>query len=76
MTPPKLPEHLKKNFNTLLLAAERHDLALVSAIRKADQAPVALVCACHKDEDGKIAIVPLAEMIPNNPYELYENPIV
>lgn len=45
MTPPKLRKGDRLNFNTLRRAADDGALALISAIRKADQQPVALVCA-------------------------------
>lgn len=45
MTPPRLRKGDRSNFDTLLRAASDGALALVSAIRKADQQPVALVCA-------------------------------
>jgi len=71
--PPKLTAGYRHNFATLQKAAENEDLCLVSAIRKSDQAPVALVCAHMVDETG-VRLVPLAQMIEGNPYELYEDP--
>ena len=47
--PPTLRKGDRQNFETLLRAASDGALALVSAIRKADQNPVALLCA---DGDG------------------------
>lgn len=73
-TPPRLLPGYRKNFNTLLRAAKADDLALVSAIRKADQAPVALVCAMQRNDDESISPVPLAVMCEGNPYEDFEDP--
>jgi len=73
--PPPLTEGYKANFATLERAAKSGDLALVSAIRKSDQAPVALVCAMSR-EDGMFYPIPLAVMVEGNPYELFEDPTV
>ena len=51
MTPPKLRTGDQMNFETLLRAANDGALALVSAIRKADQQSVALVCAMQTNDD-------------------------
>lgn len=73
MKPIELRPGDKANFETLTLAGSNGALALVSAIRKADQQPVALVCAMQVD--GKtISPVPLAVMVEGNPYELFEDP--
>lgn len=72
--PPKLRKGDLANFKTIQLAQNRGDLALVSAIRKADQKPVALVCAVSRMEDGSICPSPLAVMIEGNPFELFEDP--
>lgn len=74
--PPKLLPGYVKNFETMRQAAFAGDLALVSAIRKSDQQPVALVCAMQRNADDTISPVPFAEMIPGNPFELYEDPTV
>jgi len=74
--PPKLRKGDIANFNTLLRAADNEDLALVSAIRKADRAAVALVCAMQQNEDGTITPIPCAVMVEENPFELFEDPTV
>ncbi len=74
--PPALLRGYRENFNTLLRAAGQRDLALVSAIRKADQKPVALVCAMQRNEDFTIMPVPFAVMVEGNPFELFEDPTV
>ncbi len=75
-TPPKLRKGDRQNFNTLLWAADNGHLALVSAIRKADQQPVALVCAMQTNEDETITPVPFAVLVEGNPFELFEDPTV
>ena len=72
-TTKPLREGDRANFETLLLAAQNGDLAVVSAIRKSDKAQVALVCAMSK-EGSDIRPVPLAVMVEGNPYELFEDP--
>ncbi len=74
--PPKLHQADRGNFQTLLRAADDGALALVSAIRKADQQPVALVCAMQHNKDETITPVPFAVMVEGNPFELFEDPTV
>lgn len=73
-TPPRLEIHQSANFNTMLRAADAGDLALVSAVRKSNQEPVALICAMQQNEDGTITPMPFAELISGNPFETYEDP--
>ena len=76
-TPPKLRKGDRSNFQTLLRAADDGALAIVSAIRKADQQPVALLCAMQRnDADDTISPVPFAVMVEGNPFELYEDPTI
>jgi hypothetical protein len=71
--PPALEEGYKINFNTLNRACKNGDLVLVSAIRKADQKPVALVCAVNQ-HGGEFSVAPLAVMVEGDPFELFEDP--
>lgn len=73
LPPPPLSDSDKNNFATLRRAEAAGHLALVSAIRKADRKPVALVCAMHTEGDF-IRPVPLAVMIEGNPFEDFEDP--
>jgi hypothetical protein len=75
-TPPRLRKGDQSNFQTLLRAAGDGALALVSAIRKADQQPVALVCAMQQNPDETITPVPFAVMVEGNPFELFDDPTV
>ena len=72
--PKSLATGHKANFKTLQRAFNKGDLALVSAVRKADKKDVALVCAMQQNEDGTITPIPLAEMVNGNPFELYDDP--
>ena len=75
-TPPALLPGYVANFEVLKVAADNGDLALVSAIRKSDQQPVALICAMNRDpETGDYMPAPLAVMVEGNPYELFEDPM-
>lgn len=76
MTPPRLRKGDRMNFETLLRAASDGVLALVSAVRKADQQQVALVCAMQTNRDDTITPVPFAVMVEGNPFELFEDPTV
>ena len=73
-TPPRLRKGDQHNFDTLLRAASDGALALVSAVRKADQNPVALVCAMRQHEDDTITPVPFAVMVEGNTFELFDDP--
>jgi hypothetical protein len=75
-TPPRLRKGDRTNFQTLLRAADDGALALLNAIRKADQQPVALVCAMQTNTDDTITPVPFAVMVEGDPFELYEDPTV
>ena len=73
-TPPKLNPGDKANFETLLRAGDNGHLILMSAIRKADNKPVALVCASQINPDKTVDVIPLAVLIEGNPFELFEDP--
>ena len=72
--PPRLLPGYRANFETLRRAGANHDLALLSAIRKADRKPVALVCALQRNADATITPVPLAVMCEGNPFDDFEPP--
>lgn len=66
----------KENFETLCQAYNNGDLVLVPTTRKSDGVKVALVCAISIIEGEELRIVPLAVMIEDNPYELFEDPSI
>ena len=74
--PPRLAEHVQPNLETIVRAAKAGDLAAVSAVRRKDKAAVALLCAMTCNEDGTFSPVPFAEMISDDPFELYFDPTV
>ena len=69
-TPP-LSKADKANFATLQRADRAGDLALMSAIRRVDRKPVALVCAVGHD-GTTFAFTPVAVMVEGNPFEDFE----
>jgi len=69
-----IPDYIENNFKTIQLAAAAGGLAVISAIRIADQQNVFLLATVHKDEDNMVCITPFAEMIDGNPFEMYEDP--
>jgi hypothetical protein len=71
--PQPIPEYVKKNFETLLRAFDDGTICLVSAVRKADSAPVVLLCAMGYDEKDFYP-TPFAVMMEGNPYELFYDP--
>lgn len=72
--PPKLGKGDRGNFATLLRAVGDGEVALVSAIRKEDRKPVALVCAMQRNDDDTLTPIPFAVMVEGNPFELFEDP--
>lgn len=72
--PEPLSEHYKANLKTLLTAAEDGQIALVSAVRKADNKSVALVCAMQRNADDSLTPVPFAVMVEGDPFELFHDP--
>jgi len=74
--PPPLEDGYRVNFELLQMAHDNGDLALVSAIRKADHKPVALVCAIQRNDDDTMTPVPFAVMCEGNPFDDFEDPTV
>ena len=64
----------KKNFETIMAAADGLDLALVESRCTKTGEYRALVCAMQQNEDGTITPMPLAQMITGNPFEDYVDP--
>lgn len=74
MKPSRLTKGDRANFETLRRAIGDEHIALVSAVRKADQKSVALVCAMQRNDDDTMTPVPLAVMVEGNPFEDFEDP--
>ncbi len=69
-----IPEHARANFNTLLRAAARGDLALVECADAVTGAPRYVICAIARD-GADYVITPFGHLAPGNPYEAYEPPL-
>lgn len=70
----RIPDGYKQNFETLLRACDNGDVALVASRRASNGERVLLVCAISRGEGDEVNIVPLAEMVNGDPYELYIAP--
>lgn len=71
----RLCKHEQANFNTLMRAARRGDLVLVSCTWADSGKPVAVLCMSNIDGD-EADFVPVATLIDGNPYELLNPPEV
>lgn len=69
-----LGTHYKANFNTMLLAAENKDLALLDCRDKETGKQVHVVCAIYRDNEGQFNMVPLAKLFDGNPYDEVDPP--
>ena len=69
----KLNKSCKKDFDTLCCAVRNGDACLLSTRRKGSGEVVFLICARHY-EGTDVVITPFAELIRENPVELYEDP--
>ncbi len=67
------PGH-QQNFKTLLTAAQHQDLALVECQDSHTGQPVPVICAVNYEPDGGIALVPLAQLFADNPYDTLTPP--
>lgn len=72
--PPPLNSAIVKNFETLRRACDNQDLALVSVLRKSNNEPASVVCAANRLSDGSACMVPIAEMLTENPFEIFHPP--
>lgn len=73
----ELPPGDKANYETIKRAALDGNLALISAVRKADRARVSLLCAMSRIRgQSDLRPMPLAVMIEDNPFELFEDPTI
>lgn len=58
----------KLNFETLKTAKDNNDLCLLEVYERIGGAPVTIICATYKDDEGNINFVPLARMFNEDPY--------
>lgn len=72
-SPPKLEDWVRTNFETLRRAFHNGDVALVSAIRKSDNKPFALI-SIMEFVDGVFRVTPIAAMLDCDPFETFYDP--
>lgn len=66
---PPLKKGYRRNFQTLLDAAENNNISLVSCTDVKTGKPSAVICAVNGPNDGSLEFVPLAKLFDENPYE-------
>ncbi|OPZ65963.1 MAG: hypothetical protein BWY85_00130 [Firmicutes bacterium ADurb.Bin506] len=71
---PTIPEYHKANAETLIEAAAAGDVGIARCRRKSDGKYVSVLCARNMHPDHSVELVPFAEMIEGDPYELYIPP--
>ena len=68
-----IPEPFKRNFETLLRAAEEGDLALLECTDAVTGAPRYVLCAVGR-EAGAYVMTPFGHLHDGNPFEAYVPP--
>jgi hypothetical protein len=69
-----IPDYLRRNFDTLLSAAENGDLALMEGTDAATGQPRYILAAAQREPDGSVQFVPFGHLSSGNPYEEYLPP--
>jgi rRNA-processing protein FCF1 len=74
-TQPLTKEQIR-NFDLLVKAIKEGDICLMSAVRKSDRTPVAVMCAVNYPiaTNDDYELIPLAVMIDGNVNDQYEPP--
>jgi len=75
----ELTEEQKAMFNSLGQAFMSHRAYIVKSKRRSDGEEVVLICILNpdgmgEDEDMIMGVLPVAVLIEDNPFELYEDP--
>lgn len=68
-----IPDYARKNFQTLLRAAEAGHLALMECTDAATGENRYVICAVGRD-DGDYVFTPFGHLADRNPYDLYMPP--
>lgn len=68
-----IPKHVSERFDILTRAFANRDTAVIETTNKAG-ALVYLLVATQKSRGGMIDIIPFAQMIDGNPFDLYNPP--
>lgn len=73
MNQNKIPAGHRGNLTTILTAGKNGDLGLLQAKHKSSGEFHTLLVAFGR-KDGEVLITPLARLLEENPFELYESP--
>ena len=68
-----IPDHARANFETLVYAATRGDLALIECTEIATGEVRYVICAVGRD-DGDYVFTHFGHLADGNPFELYRPP--
>lgn len=68
-----IPDHARANFETLVYAATRGDMALIECTEIATGEVRYVICAVGRD-DGDYVFTPFGHLADGNPFELYRPP--
>ena len=68
-----IPDPARANFETLVYAATRGDLALIECTEIATGEVRYVICAVGRD-DGDYVFTPFGHLADGNPFELYRPP--
>ena len=68
-----IPDYARRNFETLLKAAEAGDLALMECTEVESGETRFVLCAVGRN-DGAYVMTPFGHLAPGNPYEAYIPP--
>lgn len=69
-----IPDAYRRNFETLLRAAEDGNLALLECTDTATGEPRYVLCAVARDEDTTFVMTPFGHLADDNPFDLYRPP--
>ncbi len=69
-----IPEHVRKNFNTLLRAAANGHLALMECRDAGTGEPRYVLVAVHRDDDDRFVMTPFGHLADGDPYQAYIPP--
>jgi len=69
-----IPDHHRRNFQTLRQAAENGDLALMECTEKGTGALRYVICAVARDEGGEYFFTPFGHLHEGDPYDAYLPP--
>ena len=72
--PGPLPDHHKKNFETMVQAAKNGHLALMSCLKAGTDEPRSVICMVNI-VDGEYEFMPVGHLCPaSNPFDYYGPP--